>query len=495
MDAAIEASARWGRQGTVRTLGPLIHNPQALSHLSLRGVESTDFSSIQSGETIIVRAHGIPLSEYRSLKKDHQRGRLKLVNSTCPEVARVQACIRRHSSKGRFVIILGQADHPEVIAHQTYAAAGCAIVRTLEEAQQISVECLDTAIVVAQTTFELNAFHIITDHLSRRSTGIRVFNTICPDTWKRQRAAQELASRVDAVVVVGGRSSNNTRHLMEVAQTAGKPAQWVESVQELDLGVLRSRASVGVLAGASTPTWIVDEVVDALEQAGKPSLWRRARQLSSITQLPQAACLSATALWLCHRLRWPGALAQSTIVFLTLTGLCLIAPFLSPRGFHAKGQVRSAFLRRNRAELLGAAFLAFLVSLVLTSVWLPAARLPWLLLVAASLTFIRFHGHRNRQFLVLPGGKDFAQALLPVMLILGLPIVSGYPASLSLIFLMAIGVFSIGLALHSRRHVTEFHEDRILGPETLPVAIGLQGTRWTSIACLIIALTAILIGV
>ena len=233
MDAVLEASARSGR-GSVQTLGPLIHNPQALELINRRGVAVADHPDAVKDGTVVIRAHGIPIQDLRGLKERARRGELSIVNATCPEVAKVHSKIKKWSPKGYYVIILGTHGHAESVAHQSFAEHGSAIVANLEEARALPDAVLEKALVVAQTTFTVKDFQAISDHIRSRSGACIVENTICEDTWMRQEEARELARTVDFVVVVGGRASSNTKHLAELAVRYGKPVQYVETAAELE---------------------------------------------------------------------------------------------------------------------------------------------------------------------------------------------------------------------------------------------------------------------
>jgi len=477
MDAALEASARFGDQGPVQTMGPLIHNPQALEHLSWRGVVEVDPTyEIQQG-SVVVRAHGIPQEEWRQLKAHKRQGRLRLSNATCPEVSKVHALIKRYSAKGYFTIILGSEDHAEVIAHRSYASHGHAIVPNLEAAQALPDASLQQALVVAQTTFQVQDFHAIARHFKSRSQGILIKNTICSDTWERQDEARTVASSVDAVIVVGGHQSNNTKHLVEVARSLGKPVQHVESTADLDLEPLKACASIGVLSGASTPNWTVDEVVEALAQARQRRVFLRdLGQLSRILHLPLALGSGLLALALHHRWGWPTHVAGFLLPVTALVGLCALLPYQEPMGLGIKGQVREAFLNRHRKSIQTLGSLGILMALACAAtmglrVWVGTSLFVTLALFSPGLPRLKRSS----------GLKDLSQALAPALLAVGLPGLP-FPVQHLGFWLAFLGVFLLALAAHTFRHLREFQEDRILGREILPVALGLKAARVVAVA-------------
>ncbi len=475
MDVALEASARFSHLGPVQMLGPLIHNPQALSHLSRRGIQLVNEAKELEDGTVIIRAHGVPMEDLSVLTSLRRNKQIRIINGTCPEVAKVQSLIRRQAAKGGYTIILGQAAHAEVEAHMSFASAGCDVVETLEEAKAIPQAKLNGALVVAQTTFAIQTFREIASWLGSRSSKITIRNTICPDTYLRQNEAEELARNADAIVVVGGRDSNNTRHLVELARGAGKSAQWVESAGDLDVEALRGLNSVGVLAGASTPNWTVDEVVEVLKQSHRPSRLQPVLRFLGTLQVAMALGLGVLAFLLHRLLEWPTGLSGPLLPAVFHLYLSATLPYLDPSGLDAKGQQQGRFLSRNRPFMLGAGVtaggLAILASLSLGPTVLSGTVL--LGVVAIAYQRRRLPGFVHR----LPAIKDLLQAAVPALLVVGLPGLQGYPFRRGLGWMALAVSVALPLAAHGLRHVSAFREDRVLGREILPVVIGSKATR------------------
>jgi 4-hydroxy-3-methylbut-2-enyl diphosphate reductase len=488
MDATLEASARWGGRFPVWTLGPLIHNPQALDHLARRGIRAIQIPSNVGDGVLVIRAHGIPWGELRWLQQRRRTSRQKVVNATCPEVARVQAALRHHGARGGFAIILGQADHPEVAAHRSYATAGHAVVRDLSEAEALPDACLDHALVVAQTTFDVETFHAIANHLQARCSSLKVRNTICRETFQRQEEAGVLAASMDALVVVGGRDSNNTRQLVDVARRSARPVQWVETAEDLDLDALERKGKVGVLAGASTPTWTVDEVVEALETAGHPSALRLARRLAMSLQGLLVLAIAGTSLLVQHSLGWKGW-ACPTLPAAFHLSLCALLPYVDAFGLERNGRVHSRFLGHYRRVLLvvGASAGLFAVWAAISQGLLVVSGT--LLMAAAAVAYVRYPASALCNWMHrLPAAKDLGQALEPVLLVILLPWVQGRSATPGRLFAAASAVFGLALAAHSLRHLRAFRENRILGREVVAVAIGSRNTRWMAWGLILVSL-------
>ena len=479
MDAVLEASARNDGRA-VQTLGPLIHNPQALDLIGRRGVAVAEAPAAVQDGTVVIRAHGIPIQDLRGLKERQARGELKIVNATCPEVAKVHHKIKKWSPKGYFTVILGSHGHAESVAHRSFAEAGSRIIASMEEARTLTDEELRRVLVVAQTTFTVKDYHEITDYLRGRA-GEAVFeNTICEDTWTRQEEAEHLARTVDAVVVVGGKASSNTKHLAELARKHGKPVQYVEVAAELDLAPFTGRETVGVLAGASTPTWLVDEVVDVLEQLGDgPSRWRRflhaAFGSSALMALGAGLMTLGVHRWLGFSLGWRYPLLTAAYV----VAMYLLSPFLDPLGLGAKGPARARFLERHRGALLVASGVAVAVMVGLAA----SLGLKVLGVVAGASLVGAVYKRRFRfggtvlSLRAIPGSKDVVVSLALATVAVLTPVwQEGLPWNLRTF----AAVFLVGALTFVRTVIYEIRDmqnDQIVGKETLPIFLGKRTTK------------------
>ena len=490
MDAVLEASTR-SKAGPVQTLGPLIHNPQALELIGRRGVAVADSPESVKDGTVVIRAHGIPIQALRGLKERQQKGALAIVNATCPEVAKVHSKIKKWSPKGYFTVILGTHGHAESVAHQSFAESGSAIVANLEEARALPGACLEKVLIVAQTTFTVKDFQEISDDLRNRAGDCIIENTICEDTWTRQEEARTLAQTVDQVIVVGGRASSNTKHLAELAHHYGKPVQYVETAAELDLASLAEAGTVGVMAGASTPTWLVEEVVDVLEQQGKgPEHFTRL--LNAAFGTPLRLALGAAALTLgVHT--WTGIRPISwrypVITALYVLAMFLLAPYLNPLGLGSKGPARARLLERNRRFMVGTASGSLVAALVLAA----TLGLGSLLVVAGASAFGMVYKRKLRlgamelSIQAIPGSKDILVPLALAVVALALPLWHfGLPwgarvwAGIALVSVLAF-------ARTTLYNLREMQNDQILGKETLPIVFGRRTTKIFLLAALALA--------
>ena len=243
----------------ITTFGPLIHNPQVLNLLEERGVKViNDIPDHHSG-VVIVRAHGVPPDQKASLKK----AGADVKDATCPRVVKVQAIIKRHKKDNRFTVIIGDKNHAEVIGLMGYAEPEVAVVSDVEDIDDLDIT--GPYIIVSQTTQDDDSFDRLSTLITDRFPGGKVFNTICDSTHKRQNEVRVLCDQVEAVVVVGGKTSANTKRLAEIAEQKGLPVFLVETEADLDVSQLRAFETVGVTAGASTPTWMINRVMRTLE--------------------------------------------------------------------------------------------------------------------------------------------------------------------------------------------------------------------------------------
>ena len=236
-------------------LGPLIHNPQEVARLAAKGfrvIELLEEAAPQG--TLLIRSHGLQ----PGVVAEARRQGLRIIDATCPLVRRVHTLAAELQEQGYQVVVAGDAAHPEVRAIQGHAPAAV-VVGGIEAVRQLRLT--GRVALVAQTTFSPEEFRRVAAELVVRDLHeVRVIHTICAATVDRQRAAAELAGRVDVMFVIGGRNSANTNRLADLCAARGVTTYHVEQADEVQAEHLRGRRRVGVVAGASTPQWIIDAV-------------------------------------------------------------------------------------------------------------------------------------------------------------------------------------------------------------------------------------------
>lgn len=245
-------------QGPVRTLGPLIHNPQVVSELAAQGVSVTENVPKDAGSTLVLRTHGVvPEVEQRA-----KLNNLNIVDATCPYVKRVHHAAERLLASGYQVIVVGEQGHPEVEAILGHAPGAVAITSASElDTMQLSKRVG----VVVQTTQAKAVLDQVISHLMSLVSEVCVVNTICEATSERQISARELATSSDVVIVIGGRNSANTKRLSEICSEVCTNVYLIETEDELESSWFNNASSIGVTAGASTPTSTIDKVVGAIK--------------------------------------------------------------------------------------------------------------------------------------------------------------------------------------------------------------------------------------
>ena len=244
---------------TVHTLGPLIHNPQAVAALRERGVEVANTLDEAPEGTLVIRSHGVVPAIIDAAR---DKG-LNVVDATCPHVSKAHEAAEELKRGGYTVVIVGEAEHPEVEGIMAHAGGEALVVSSAGELPERMPS--RRVGVLVQTTQSLSRLSEVVNALIPRASELRVFNTICSATSKRQQSAGELASTVDVMVVVGGHNSGNTTRLAEICSSVNTRVHHVETADDLDSAWFEGATSVGVTAGASTPDEQMQGVIRAIE--------------------------------------------------------------------------------------------------------------------------------------------------------------------------------------------------------------------------------------
>ncbi len=255
-----------GGERSVYTLGPIIHNEQVVADLENRGVRVAETPEEISGKgeaTLVIRSHGVPK---QTVEKLENMG-ISYEDATCPFVKKIHETVLSHSRMGEEIVIIGSASHPEVQGILGWTEGTGHVIETPQEAADFVPENPDRKIcVVAQTTFNYKKFQELVEILSKKGYDILAVNTICNATSTRQREAEELAARSDAMLVIGGRHSSNSRKLYEICKNQCANTFFIQTADDLRGIPLDSFASLGITAGASTPNNIIQEVLKACQR-------------------------------------------------------------------------------------------------------------------------------------------------------------------------------------------------------------------------------------
>ncbi len=247
----------------VYTYGPIIHNEQVVMDLEKKGVKMlSDRDAIKNAPkgTVIIRAHGILQEDYDFIRAcGHE-----IVDATCPFVLKIHKIVKEAAADNKYVVIVGDENHPEVQGIRSCAGDKNIVIDSVEDAKMFLKTYNNSEnglVIVSQTTFNYNKFQDIVEIFRKKVYHkSNVLNTICNATEERQKEAAEIASIVDAMIVVGGRNSSNTQKLFEICSKICKNTFFIETANDMDFSLLDGMNKVGITAGASTPNIIIEEV-------------------------------------------------------------------------------------------------------------------------------------------------------------------------------------------------------------------------------------------
>lgn len=243
------------------TYGPLIHNSKEIERLEKDfKVGLTDnHKSFASGDKAVIRTHGIPKNELEELKANS----VNVVDATCPYVTKPQQICQEMSEAGYEIIIFGDEAHPEIKGVKSYATHGARVVTSPKDLENLKLK--EKIALVAQTTRRVEDYMEVANYLIPRYKEVRVFNTICNATFENQEAVQKISKKADIMIVIGGKNSSNTKQLYSIAKEYCKDSYHIEDEKDLDYSWFNNKEFCGISAGASTPDWIIQKVVDAIE--------------------------------------------------------------------------------------------------------------------------------------------------------------------------------------------------------------------------------------
>lgn len=486
----------------IYTYGPLIHNPQVLDLLHSKDITVLDDIPDQGSGTVLIRAHGVPPTTKRGLKDAD----FKVIDATCPRVIKVQTIIRKHAKKDYAAIIIGDKDHPEVIGLLGYARQKGHVIGSIEELE--SLPAFEKAIIVAQTTQNTEFFERVKLWTAANHPHYKVYNTICDSTERRQAEVKRLAETVDAVIVVGGLESGNTRRLAEIAQETGKPAYHIESEADLaniDLDVLGAARHIGITAGASTPNWIIKKVyraLEALQVKRKNNLQRfifslqRGLLLTNIYVSLGAGCLS----YACSKLQgFSQFFPYVLIAMLYVQSMHILAHLTGNKADQYNDPERASFYEKHKWLLTILALAAGGAGLVIA---FTLGLFPFLLLLVLSLLGLSYNrilvprqlaAFKYRRIRDIPGSKTFLIAIawgIVTALLTPLALADRPHWTTGLIFLWSAGLVFARTAFFD---ILDMQGDRIVGKETIAVLLGEKKSLRLLKTTLLILMIALLV--
>jgi (E)-4-hydroxy-3-methyl-but-2-enyl pyrophosphate reductase len=460
------------------TYGPLIHNPQVLDLLREKEISILERIPEYATGTVLIRAHGIPPQTKQDLKK----AGYKIIDATCPRVIKVQTIIRKHAQKDYASIIIGDKDHPEVIGLLGYAEGKGFVVDNFDDLD--SLPSFEKAIIVAQTTQNTLFYEEIKKWANHKFPRYKIFDTICDSTAKRQAEVQNLADSVDAVIVVGGQNSGNTKRLAEISKKTGKPTYHIETESEIDVDALSEAKCIGITAGASTPNWVIKKIyrtLEALPYKKKQGLQRvifpiqRVLLLTNIYVSIGAGCLC----YACIKLQGiTNNLHHVLISMLYVLSMHIFNNLIGTKADRYNDPDRSSFYDKNKILL---AFLAFAAGGIGLMTAYSVGWIPFLILFGMSIMGLsynlrlipkRFAYDKYLRLRDIPGSKTVLIAMAWGIVTSVLPrlSVSGdIHLNTAIIFLWSLSLVFVRTAFFD---ILDMQGDRIVGKETIPILLG-----------------------
>lgn len=255
---------------TMYCLGELVHNKQVVDDLESKGITFIDdINEVETGSRVIIRAHGVPKEIYEVASNRN----IELFDLTCPKVLKIHELAESLIEDNNIIVLVAQKDHPEAIGTISFCGNNSIIVENVEDVISLKEKYesgnFNKIDVICQTTFSVDKFNKISDEINKISSNVAVHNTICMATSSRQKETKELSSIVDAMIIIGGANSSNTKKLYDIANEMNENTFIVQTVDEINDKDFSGYETIGVMAGASTPKKSIDDVVNYLRAVNK----------------------------------------------------------------------------------------------------------------------------------------------------------------------------------------------------------------------------------
>ncbi len=485
MDNVLDAAnKKGGNDGAVYTEGPLIHNPQVLEKLEKKGISALKKDTDLSKSTVVIRAHGITPKRRQELEASGA----KICDATCPRVQRVQSIIEENTKLGYSTVIVGDDGHAEVTGLLGYTDGNGYVISSPEDVS--GLPDMEKICIVAQTTQDMNTFALIVEKLKQRYGNHKVFDTICSSTSRRQEEVISLSEDVDAMIVVGGRGSANTNRLVQISESRGTPTYLVETEDELDLRKLVDYGVIGVTAGASTPNWLLQRVVDKVQNYQN----KRINKIRIFTEKALTILIGS--------FMYIGIGAASfsysssvllginpRITFCAIATLFLFSMYVLNYFANKEAAALSELSRAKLYEKHQGVFMVLgIVAAIISSVLAFTVNIEAFFCVFfASLFGIAYRVSiipkkfsrivRYRSLAQIPGSKEMFISIAWAVSTGLIPFLGSPASSLSSLPVVLAFTFSMVFIRTVLLDVRDVQGDRIIGKETIPIAIGKNNTK------------------
>ncbi len=471
------------------TLGPVIHNPQVLEQLRQLGIKSIKKPDEGKGKHVVIRAHGIPPDVRDELKSMNAT----ICDATCPDVARVQGIVKKYANRGYTVVIIGDAGHAEVQGLLGFAQKNGYVVSSLDDLK--SLPDIEKLCIIAQTTQQKETFHQLAQALQERYGGKEcvLFDTICPATEERQNEVQVIAKEVDLMIVIGGRNSANTCRLAQIAQETGTETLHIETDGELEEIDISKYPKVGITAGASTPNWMIRQVVLKLKEKQRQNYPSLLRWMTIMWDFIRNAniLLAFAAGWLsyssCYLQHLYSRKEYFIVSFLYIFSIYTVNS-MQKKSYLKLDRSSKLFLYRENRSLLRIMVIGAVAGLLYVT-YIHLGMIPFiaslLLLIFGSLfQFIGLPLPKKgklsfEKITKIPGSKDFVVIIGWVVMVAFLPLLSSNSLhqtfSVKQLFCSTTAFFFVATLIAIRsilNDIREIQEDLMVGIETLPIYLG-----------------------
>lgn len=463
------------------TYGPLIHNPHVLEMLKKKGIQETrDPFSIKKG-ILLIRAHGISPMERQKLEETG----LTLIDATCPRVERIHRQIRKYQAKNYRSIIFGDPNHAEVIGILGTAGESGAHVTSVEDVLSLP-PLSEPVLLVAQTTQSRTSYNRIIDAVNEKYSHVTVLDTLCRTTEERQDEVSRLARTHDAVIVVGGKNSANTARLAEISAELGSRAFHVENEEDLPTEFGPSVRSIAITAGASTPYWMIERVVERLEMMDRKAtpLNRILDMVRALTESNILVALGSASLALTCSFIMGISIQLLPIVIAScyVYSMHILNHFADRESVAVNEPLREDIFKRHQSVFLFFGVLTGILSLILSAF---LGTMAFLLLAIATATgcafsfnivprfFVKYIGFRRLKD--IPASKDIVIALAWSSVTVLVPFFAAHETSLLYFYSLAWAWLFSSVLVYVRSillDVKDIQGDRMVGKETLALLLG-----------------------
>jgi 4-hydroxy-3-methylbut-2-enyl diphosphate reductase len=484
MDILLDAANEKNIGAKVYTDGPLIHNPQVLEYLEKRDLHIVNDVTDLSNSTVVIRAHGVTPSRRAEIESKGA----KVCDATCPHVMRVQSIIKKYAAQGYSTIIVGDNGHAEVVGLLGYAEGRGHVVENMENIELLPP--MDKVCIVAQTTQDRHLFKRAIDEIKRRYPNSESFETICSSTYKRQDEVVNLCKSVDAMIVVGGRGSANTTRLVTICESQGTPTFHVETDSEIDLNKLKVFNTIGVTAGASTPNWMIKRVVDKVRTYKVNKYQKILFATKSIFNFLIGSCTyvalgAASMSYSCALLLG----VQPRLIFCIIAALFIFSMqvlnhFANKESVALNEPARAKFYEKKQVlfvilGILGAALSSILGlyhgKSIFFCVFLASLFGIFYRLQIIPKSFSGFIRYRSLE--QIPGSKEIFYGIAWAASTALIPFLGVRRDFIPALAITVAFAFSLAFIRAVVLDIRDIQGDRILGKETIPIAIGKERTK------------------